>query len=1058
MKSEERDNTIRWDEQENTSATHIHPHKRRRVDSTATATALGLVSDINLEIGLRQRLAETLQSRLTWALLLKETLEREASNSAAVPDSYEEAAFEALSAIDGPAQILFDREPSPPPLVDLDARNSGRGRPPNARARQASAVDKPEFLYLRATTASGEPRTFVMSCPACNRTTFTNLQGLYNHARLAHQLAWGTHEECIRSAARLVPEDEYVRWDFARGIQVGNGSGSGMLPGLRTLFQMAVGELEEHRAAEEKRHTESVLLTQTLGLHGDSPALAPFLGRQVKKREIKAPDQDAEVDIDGVDEGMRRLRVRVPKPRRGTVPESEQIVHTQSVAPDAGYNAMQGEGSRFHISSRIVMADRSLWIPEDRRVGMPRGHTHKWMVSVDAPAYSQHITTILRSMKVTQTNASLEYAPHSNGMTGVPGAATSKTASANTISAASPVLTVTGPPFVVRGTAATAFLARIELVFGAAIPGRDDQREVYEHWVNLDPLRRGAPVLGDEQIVDVDLDRGTVFLPKRDDYTPVGSRTLWDGELGTVTEGNESTEKKGKQRRVDGREDYEIALEGLVQRFPLVMPQVKQTGGARARNPTYPYTVMATASQFCGLLIGKRKAIEWARACAIRDAYAESCGADDTVLSTADVFSWLQDNGHSIRPSTSGIEHSAIADKMDDKLTGKRSQQLQHCNVCGFYVRLHPDPEDTDRGSTRSASVVSRVEGDVVKMEETAISLQASASMPVVPSEPPPKRKPGRPKKASAPKVKGGYVRAGSVSTRAGSASVRGASVAREGSVSTVKREDKPDEQSFECNLVPKREHLRAPPIVDVEEWLRRRPNVIDTLTLPRYTTWMGPADFRQLPQLVDPALIRAVWRIARAQQLPTLSSFPRTAPPAPCPPPTELADRLAPHALLALATRAFARAVLHTALETAASDLRSLKRSLTGAPARKKKNLAADVRARILTPTHVLRGLVARGAVPPDVLGSALFMTIARVGVPHETSAEEGRNRLLAQVGDSAKSSTAVATGSGSGSRDSQDMAPTLTWPAYTPANSSTVLQLRQDSLAAGPSTSAPR
>ncbi|KAL1677794.1 hypothetical protein EV122DRAFT_290801 [Schizophyllum commune] len=985
MKSEEREGQLQWDENADITMASPPPSKRRRIDTTVAA--LDLVSDINLEIGLRQRLAETIESRLTWALLLKETLEREASNSAAVPDSFEEAAFEALATIDNNAQVLFEREPSPPPLVDLEARGNGRGRPSNARARQASSIDKPEFLYLRATTAEGAPRTFVMSCPACNRTTFTNLQGLYNHARLAHQLAWGTHEECIRAAARLVPEDEYVRWDFSRGIQVGNGSGGGMLPGLRTLFQMAVGELEEQRAAEVKR-TESVLLTRTLGLHGDSPALAPFLGRQVKKREIKTVNEDADVDIDGVDEDMRRLRVRVPRQGRGTAPEAaqEEATASNSTVVDSGSSVAHGEGSRFHISSRIVIADRSLWIPEDKRAGMPPGHAHKWMVSVDAPSYSQHITTILRSVTVTKAT---EQPADATASTSTPTTSTARDTSASAADIAySSTSTATEPPFVVRGTASTPFLARVELVFGAHSPGRDDQREVYEHWINLDPLRRGAPVLGEEQIVDVDLDRGTVLLPKRDDYTPVGSRALWDGEMTGTATGGKARASVRKEPRTDGKEDYEVALEELVKRFPLVMTDVKPAGG-RARNPTFPYTVTPTAAQFCQLIAGKRKAIEWARARAMRDAYMASCEPDDMPLSVADVFSWLQENGYSIRPATAAADQASIADK-DEKSNGKRSHQLQHCDICGFYVRLHPDPVDTSK-SARSASVAS------VKTEEIVISLQTSASVPTIPDAPPVKRRPGRPKGSTA--ANRAKAAAANTSTRGSSVGSTRGSTLREGSVSTVKHDD---DAPFECSLVPKKDQLRTRPIVDVEEWLRRRPNVIDTLTVPRNTTWMGPADFRELPQVVDPALTRAVWRIARVQKLPTLPPIPRTAPPAPYLPPTELADRLAPSALLTLATRAFAKAVLQCGLDTAANDLRVLKRSLVGASMRKKKNLAADVRARLLTPTHVLRGLVAKGAVPPDVLGSALFMTVARVGVLHEGGGQQSQDMSFQYTADS--------------------------------------------------------
>lgn len=41
-------------------------------------------------------------------------------------------------------------------------------------------------------------------------------------------------------------------------------------------------------------------------------------------------------------------------------------------------------------------------------------------------------------------------------------------------------------------------------------------------------MKSSSAVLGEEQMVDVELDRGTVFLPAQTGYTPVGSRLLWD--------------------------------------------------------------------------------------------------------------------------------------------------------------------------------------------------------------------------------------------------------------------------------------------------------------------------------------------------------------------------------------------------------------------------------------------------------------------------------------------------------------------------------------------------
>jgi hypothetical protein len=49
-------------------------------------------------------------------------------------------------------------------------------------------------------------------------------------------------------------------------------------------------------------------LNQSLGLHDESPALAPFLGKVPIRRQIKVADEDLEVDIQGVNDYMSASR------------------------------------------------------------------------------------------------------------------------------------------------------------------------------------------------------------------------------------------------------------------------------------------------------------------------------------------------------------------------------------------------------------------------------------------------------------------------------------------------------------------------------------------------------------------------------------------------------------------------------------------------------------------------------------------------------------------------------------------------------------------------------
>jgi len=144
-----------------------------------------------------------------------------------------------------------------------------------------------------------------LKMPGCSRTSFTSLQGLLNHARLTHSLEWGTHDECIRACA--IPDNDM---DVENGIEVGLGPG-GILPALQTIFKMAVGATQNN-GEEDPNTTENTVtlsdnegspqegshLIQTLGLHSDSPALAPFLGKEAIRRQINVFDTTEELDLE----------------------------------------------------------------------------------------------------------------------------------------------------------------------------------------------------------------------------------------------------------------------------------------------------------------------------------------------------------------------------------------------------------------------------------------------------------------------------------------------------------------------------------------------------------------------------------------------------------------------------------------------------------------------------------------------------------------------------------------------------------------------------------------
>lgn len=235
---------------------------------------------------------------------------------------------------------------------------------------------KPPFLYTRAnplstainigtqtttttTTANSDKNgTYILKCPECSRTAFTALQGLLNHARLAHNLEWGTHENCIRSCAVF---DDGL--DLEAGIEVSGAPAS--IPALRDLFQRAVGSQDvgkeeysrqKQASSDGPRSTDvqasgEQYLVKTLGFHGESPALAPYLGKESIRREIKVWDEDMDVDISSGNESSNNSNNKHPDQRRWKMPFTPRNFVENSVA---------GSGSPISKSEQLVAVHQNL--------------------------------------------------------------------------------------------------------------------------------------------------------------------------------------------------------------------------------------------------------------------------------------------------------------------------------------------------------------------------------------------------------------------------------------------------------------------------------------------------------------------------------------------------------------------------------------------------------------------------------------------------------------------------------------------------------------------------
>ncbi|KAG2360642.1 hypothetical protein BDR07DRAFT_1610633 [Suillus spraguei] len=694
------------------------PHKRRRFSLheehninlepksvTEDETDLGIrqliAEEIDLEIAIRQRLLNTIDSRITWALMLQEALAQDSSTLVpdATADDFQEAALDALNAVEVPCAFLYDREESvydeaEPPLRSFSpvAPTQRERIPPKVRpTRTAAAKIHPQkkLLYIRLPPSqiAVDEQIAILTCPTCTRTQFSTLQGLLNHARLAHGTEWASHDACITACAVPVPSSDEVEKDRVEeeGFEVPWG---GSVVGLQRLFERAVGVniptsliSEEGQGAAGMAAIPSTLLSRTLGLHADSPALAPFLGRVPKRRCIHTYEEDTDVDILSVDTALRRPSPRFEgreadegggRPWRMTFPhrnrarpELDLVVDApafvDNVAENTATPAIPGSTtSRFHITARVHITDRSLFISPNRRVDLsiPPSHTHRWMLSVTAPSYSIPLASFMIRLTV------LAVAPSDNTLR--------------------QSCTVDKVPFAIIGSSSEPFLAKVVMEWASG--GRME----VEHWIDLDPGNATSSVLGSEQVLDVELDKGTRLLPVPSGLPPpIPSLEREPAEITrqSVAKPRESVDELG----------YEKVLRSLLPRVPMTLKDMK------FRSPfQVPYKLVPSVAHLLALVPGRRKAIEWGRARALQALYVQhTSSAPDSVdlisLTVGDVYAFLEDSGLFPRSSSKNEVPVPSAKEKKDRAKVKDKEKEsailpvdEPCFVCGIKKRFHP--------------------------------------------------------------------------------------------------------------------------------------------------------------------------------------------------------------------------------------------------------------------------------------------------------------------------------------------------------------------------------
>lgn len=358
--------------------------------------------ELTLEVGIRERLATTIEGRIQWALQMLDALSNvnDLQDQPLDGDEFQDAALDALEALEAPSSFIFDtglpeeRSPSPSFSPIVPNQPAPQRAPKTRSSRTPKPSQQKKHLYINLPSTTSDSQLAILACPTCSRTQFTTLQGLLNHARLAHGVEWASHDACITACAVPIYADAQSWETYERdGMEVPWG---GSVVGLRRLFERAVGVdgmiptplvyATSDISLENSAIAPSTLLSRTLGLHADSAALAQFLGRAPKRRCIHVYDDDQHVDIITLDgtssqqdgftsEESAKLKKAfyMRYPHRNTARKDLGLVagidtgvettssdntSTPAIIP-AGTTA-----SRFHITARVRLEDRSLYLKE----------------------------------------------------------------------------------------------------------------------------------------------------------------------------------------------------------------------------------------------------------------------------------------------------------------------------------------------------------------------------------------------------------------------------------------------------------------------------------------------------------------------------------------------------------------------------------------------------------------------------------------------------------------------------------------------------------------------
>ncbi len=292
------------------------------------------------------------------------------------PDAAKSAALSAFDALHRLTAFIFPPAPRQKSSMNqisspAPPRVSGKRRSNKSSSSQKGQAPYPP-LYVQTTGATGGSRTPVvarMACFECKRDDFPNVQGLLNHCRISHRLVISGHDELVSLCGILLSEEESTKL-ISQGadIKVVN------VPSLRHLFERAVAGNADPSSSNSVTDGQA-FLSRGLGLHKDSPSLAPYLGKKYRRREIHCDVDYGPVDILDGDEPLpskvpsfvkSRMYMRLQHENTNPAPESTRSTDKAFEYNDANDTShllsLSSESTRFHVRQRFVIADRSFYL------------------------------------------------------------------------------------------------------------------------------------------------------------------------------------------------------------------------------------------------------------------------------------------------------------------------------------------------------------------------------------------------------------------------------------------------------------------------------------------------------------------------------------------------------------------------------------------------------------------------------------------------------------------------------------------------------------------------